>query len=102
MISCLNIIVKMEINDKIYQEAVDVLRIQLSNTCSEMIHMEKYTHQQQWYLEGMIQGLRIGYTIIKDLQHNKVNPVFKVKEKPVEDREKFYQKIIGELENLLK
>lgn len=92
----------MEINDKIYQEAVDVLRIQLSNTSAEMIFMEKYTHQQQWYLQGMIQGLQIGYTIIQDLQHNKIYPDFKEKEKPVEDWEKIYQEIIGKLGDVLK
>lgn len=87
----------MEIDDKIYQEAIEVLRTKLRNTFAEMIFLEKHTHQQQWYLEGMLQGLQIGYTIIRDLQYNKIYPGFKEKEKPVEDWEKVYQEIVEKL-----
>ena len=91
----------MEIDNKIYQEAMEVLRTKLSNTSAEMIFFEKYTHQQQWYLQGMIQGLQIGYIILRDLQYNKVYPGFKEKKKPVEDWEKVYREIVGKLGDVL-
>ena len=54
----------MEIDDKIYQEAIEVLRIKLRNTSAEMAFVENHSHQPDWYLHGMMRGLEIGYTII--------------------------------------
>ena len=71
----------MEIDDKIYQEAIEVLRIKLRNTSTEMAFVENHSHQPEWYLHGMMRGLEIGYTIIKDLQNNKIYPRFKEKER---------------------
>ena len=64
----------MEIDDKIYQEAIEVLRIKLRNTSAEMAFVENHSHQPEWYLHGMMRGLEIGYAIIKDLQ-NKIDDI---------------------------
>ena len=87
----------MEIDDKIYQEAIEVLRIKLRNTSAEMAFVENHSHQPEWYLHGMMRGLEIGYAIIKDLQNNKIYPRFKEKERTLEDWEKTSQEIIEKL-----
>lgn len=87
----------MEIDDKIYQEAIEVLRIKLRNTSAEMVFSENHSHQPEWYLHGMMQGLEIGYTIIKDLQDNKIYPRFKEEERTLEDWEKARQEIVEKL-----
>lgn len=88
---------KMEIDDKIYQEAIEVLRIKLRNTSAKMAFVENHSHQPEWYLHGMMRGLEIGYAIIKDLQYNKIYPGFKEEERTLEDWEKARQEIIEKL-----
>lgn len=87
----------MEIDDKIYQEAVEVLRIKLRNTSAEMAFVERHSHQPEWYLHGMMRGLEIGYAIVKDLQDNKIYPRFREEERTLEDWEKARREIVEKL-----
>lgn len=87
----------MEIDDKIYQEAIEVLRIKLRNTSAEMAFVEKHSIKLEWYLHGMMRGLEIGYAIIKDLQYNKIYPGFKEEERTLKDWEKARQEIVEKL-----
>lgn len=87
----------MEINDKIYQKALEILRIKIHNAYALIAFEEKYCHHTDWYQHGVINGLETSLTILQDLKHNTINPRFKEEKKTLEDWEKARQEIIEKL-----
>lgn len=88
----------MEINDKIYEEALETLRIKIHNAYALIAFEEKYCHHTDWYQYGVINGLEISLTILQDLKHNTINPRFKEEERTLEDWEKSREKFIKKYE----
>ena len=84
----------MEIDDKIYQEALEILRIKIHNAYALIAFEEKYYHHTDWYQHGVINGLETSLTILQDLKHNTINPRFKEEKKTLEDWEKSCEKFI--------
>ena len=84
----------MEIDDKIYQEALEILHIKIHNAYALIAFEEKYYHYTDWYQHGVINGLETSLTILQDLKHNTINPQFKEEKKTLEDWEKSCEKFI--------
>ena len=88
----------MEINNKIYEEALEILRIKIHNAYALIAFEEKYCHHSDWYQHGVINGLETSLIILQDLKHNTMNPRFKEEKKTLEDWEKSREKFIKKYE----
>lgn len=85
----------MVIDDEVFQQTLDILRIKCRNNSVRIAYINKYNPDIKLdNMEGYQQGLEIGYAILNCLYYNKVPFSFQERNITLNEMEQYRETII--------